>query len=538
MATIDDLQAAVESTLVRMRDENWVERLWAHDATLWKDDEKSQAFIRAFVGWLGVPETMRAHVDDLHAFADEVKEAFDHVVLLGMGGSSLCPEVLWRSFGPQDDRPELIVLDSVLPVMVRSVEARIDPARTLFVVASKSGTTIEPSALHAIFRDRVKAVKGDRFGENFVAITDDGTALAKQAAEEGFRRTFVNPSDIGGRYSALSLFGLVPAALMGLDVARILDRADEAMLATGASNGPDQNPGSMLGAAMGTMANHGRDKLTIIVSDAVGSLGLWIEQLVAESTGKEGKGILPVAGEPTVPVSHLSGDRFFVGISMTGDHAVDERLDAIEGAGHPTMGFTLRDTYDLAAQFFVWEVATALAGAVIGINPFDQPNVQEAKDKTGEVLDALVRGEARESDPAFDPEAFAAHVAQAGEGDYVALLAYMSETEEHDRLLGEIREKIIAKQVVATTSGYGPRYLHSTGQLHKGGPNTGVFVVLTANEAEGMPVPGADYTLDMLASSQPMGDLRTLEAHGRRAMRVHLGSDVAGNLAKLRDAIA
>lgn len=538
MATVVDLQASVDATLVRMRDEHWVARLWAHDATLWKDDEKSQEFIRSFVGWLRVPEKMRDHVEDLHELADEVKTEFDHIVLLGMGGSSLCPEVLRRSFGRDPGFPELIVLDSVLPVMVRGVESRIDPAKTLFLVSSKSGGTIEPNTLLAIFWEKVVATKGDAAGRNFIAITDEGTSLAKEAEAKGFRRTFINPSDIGGRYSALSFFGLVPAALMGLDVSALLDRADEAMNASGPANAPEHNPAAMLGAAMGTLAKAGRDKLTLVVSDSIAGLGLWIEQLVAESTGKEGRGILPVAGEPAVPVSQYSGDRFFVGMAMAGDESVDARLDEIEKAGHPTMAFTLHDGYDLASQFFVWEVATALAGAVIGINPFNQPNVQAAKDITGEVLDSMIRGDAREPDPSFDPAAFAAHVAKAGEGDYVALLAYVSENAEHDRLLAEIRERIIATRVVATTSGYGPRYLHSTGQLHKGGAATGLFVILTADEAEDVPVPGKNYTLEMLARAQPVGDVKALESRDRRVLRVHLGRDVAGNLARLRDAIA
>ena len=379
----------VAQTLARMEKENWMRRIWQKDATLWKSDEDHQKIIRNALGWVAVVDLMEANADELAAFSQRIRgDGFTDVMLLGMGGSSLCPEVFRRTFGKAEGSPTLHVLDSTDPATVKSFEGRVDLAKTLFIVASKSGTTTEPLMFYRYFFERLREIKGERAGENFVAITDPGTLMEEMAKGDRFRRIFLNPADIGGRYSALSFFGMVPACLQGFDFKTMLDRAARAMHACAPAVPTADNPAARLGAIIGTLASSGRDKLTLITSPEISSLGLWVEQLLAESTGKEGRGIIPVAGEPLGPPSVYGDDRLFVHISVgDADEATEAKLAALESAGHPVVRRRLNSTLDLGEEFYVWELATAVAGARLGINSFDQPNVQESKDNTKRLLE-------------------------------------------------------------------------------------------------------------------------------------------------------
>ncbi|HUO83823.1 MAG TPA: bifunctional transaldolase/phosoglucose isomerase [Thermoanaerobaculia bacterium] len=548
--------------LVRAARENFAERLWKHDATLWSEDQAVQAQIHASLGWVSLPDWMEPNIDEITAFAAEVRRGFEFVVLLGMGGSSLCAEVMRRSYGKQTGWPELVVLDSVVPSAIAAVENRIRLDRTLFIIASKSGTTIEPNCLYRYFLARVEEKVGGEAGRHFVAITDVGTELQKEASDRNFARIFVNPSDIGGRYSALSYFGMVPAALMGVDPAALLERARHAMHACAPAVPAEENPGVRLGCAIAAAAEQGRDKLTLLASPPVESLGLWIEQLVAESTGKEGKGIIPITGEPLIAAEHAGIDRLFVSVTVEGEESQGHRsrLDAITAAGHPLVELVLKSREDLADQFYLWEFATAVAGAFLRINPFDQPNVQEAKDETRKVLDLLRAGESPGGEyrlaekpievwggkdfldlvPAGGrpvSEVLAAHLRRAEPGGYVGLLAYLDDTPEHEQRLGAIRTEIVLAHKVATTIGFGPRYLHSTGQLHKGGPANGIFIQITAEDSHDREVPGADYSFGTLRRAQALGDFLALEKHGRKVIRVDLGRDPREGLDHLLEAV-
>jgi glucose-6-phosphate isomerase len=559
-ASFGRYQSLVEETLRRIEQEQVIPRIWEKDAALWKTEEAHQKLILNSLGWLTVARTMQERVDEIEAFADEVREAgFKHVMLLGMGGSSLCPEVFRRTFGSQAGFPELLVLDTTDPDTIASLENRIELEQTLFIVASKSGTTIEPLSFYKYFYERVGSLKAKRAGENFCAITDPGTLMERMAREAGFRRIFLNPADIGGRYSALSYFGMIPAALMGLDVRELLRRAVLMMDACAASVPASENPGALLGCVMGALALEGRDKLTLVADERIASLGLWIEQLVAESTGKEGKGIVPVAGERLDAPEAYGDDRLFVSIhvgEMSED--VNEKLRALEEAGHPVLRRKLDDTHDLCAEFFVWEIATAVAGALMQINPFDQPNVQESKDNTNHLLEEFKRSGALPSQTAMVMEGelrvygteqvtkalaqtsahtlssiVSGHLSRVRAGDYVALLAYIEETETHDELLEEIRLRLRERFKVATTTGYGPRFLHSTGQLHKGGADNGVFIQLTDEDKTDLAIPGEPYTFSVLKEAQALGDFSSLEKRNRRAIRFHLGSDAEIGLRRL-----
>lgn len=553
-------RSTVEAALQELERERVIERLWDREAALWKSDEAHQKVIRNSLGWLTVARTMSERTGELESFAAEVRDAgFTHLMLLGMGGSSLCPEVLRRTFGRREGFPELLVLDTTDPDTIASFERRIDLERTLFIVASKSGTTIEPLSFYKYFLHRVGELKGERAGENFVAITDPGTLMEQMATAAKFRRIFLNPSDIGGRYSALSYFGMVPAALMGLDVRELLSRALMAVEACSASVPANANEGARLGCVMGALACRGRDKLTLVTDESVASLGLWIEQLIAESTGKEGKGVVPVAGEPLGAAEDYGSDRVFVAIH-TGEleKELGQKLSALEEAGHGVIYRRLADHYELGAEFFVWEIAAAVAGYLLAINPFDQPNVQESKDNTNRLLDefkktgalpsqtALVtEGElkiygtvpAEQSRPATVSAAVTEFISRTGSGDYLALLAYIEETDEHDELLEAIRVHLRQALKVATTTGYGPRFLHSTGQLHKGGPDSGIFIQLTDTDETDLPIPGEPYTFGVLKQAQALGDFSSLEGHNRRALRVHLGHDAGAGLKKLLDIV-
>jgi glucose-6-phosphate isomerase len=499
-------------------------RIYRRDPTLWKpEDPQHQKIIASSLGWVEIVERMRPHLDEIRAFAEENRERFDTIVLLGMGGSSLCPEVYRRVFGRQRGWPELIVLDSVVPEAVRDVEGRIDLTRTLFIVASKSGGTIEPSSLYKRFRSLLEEKGGDA-GSHFIAITDPGSPLQSDAEASGFRRVFLNFADIGGRYSALSFFGMVPAALCGLDVAKLLDRAEEAFRDCDPEVVMHENPAWMLATTAGESALSGRNKLTLLLPERYQSLGLWIEQLVAESTGKEGKGIIPVAGEPPLAAEEYGDDRVF--IVVAGEDGATPESSSLR-TSHPVYELPMRDAYDLAWHFVVWELATAVAGVFLAINPFDQPNVEEAKEQARQVLETLPR-----IDPASDEE-LRALCDSLGDRDYLALLIYARETDERNELIAEIRSEVARERKIATTAGYGPRYLHSTGQLHKGGGAEGAFVLLTCNDDDSMRVPGETYSLNRLALAQAVGDARALTSRGRRLVHLH-GPDVDELLTHVR----
>ena len=530
---------AVNATLAHMDEAKFGVRLWKQDSTLWKpDDPTHQAEIKMRMGWLNVVDLMQMKVSEMTTFAGEARRAkFTHALLCGMGGSSLAPEVLRETFGVTKGYLDLAVLDSTDPAAVLAAAKRSHPARTLYLIASKSGGTTEPNAMFQFFWERVKAEKGDRAGENFVAITDPNTKMERVAQEHSFRRIFLNPLEIGGRYSALSYFGLVPAALMGIDVAKLLERAKRMMLACGPILPAAQNPGLYLGTVMGALANAGRDKLTFLVADKISTFGYWTEQLIAESTGKEGRGIVPVEGEPLGLPGVYGKDRVFVSLRVGSNSKRDKTLDALAHVGHPVIELLLEEAYDLGAEFIRWEIATAAGGWVLGINPFDQPNVQESKDNTVRLLkEPAEAGTLPDSGSALSPGArnFAlrllTHLKTAKRGDYVALTAYVQRTPRREKLLRELRAAIRDRFKVATTVGYGPRFLHSTGQLHKGGANTGVFIQFSAEEVEDVPVPGEAYTFSVLKRAQALGDFQSLTARHRRALRVNLGADIEGGL--------
>ena len=522
----------VEATIVDLQQRNVMERIYRKDHIVWKPDPVE---ITNRLGWLTVTDLMCEQIPALEAFADEVQNAgYRHVVLLGMGGSSLGPEVLRQTFGSAPGYPELIVLDSTIPAQVQEVTEAIDPAHTLFLVSSKSGSTIEPHSLYVHFRSLVEQLLGkEQAGRNFVAITDPGTSLEGLAREEGFRRAFLNPSDIGGRYSVLSYFGLVPAALLGVDIKTLLDRADCMREGCASCVPAHDNPGVWLGAVISALARGGRDKLTLVTSPSVGSFGLWAEQLIAESTGKEGKGIVPVAGEPLVAPEYYGDDRLFVYLCLEGDDnaSADAGIEHIASSGQPVVRLRLRDRYDLGAEFFRWEFATAVAGAILGIHPFDQPNVQQAKETTGHMLHQhettgrLPQVEALSSLKELLSEATA--------GDYLAIMAYVRPTLEIDQALTELRRRIMERYRIATTLGYGPRFLHSTGQLHKGGPGTGLFLQVTASHEPDLPIHGVLYTFGVLADAQALGDIQALQDQDRCVARVHLGPDGASRIRRL-----
>ena len=563
-----DLQAslgkhtdAVNAALAEVQKGDVMRRIWRKDAALWKADETHQNIIRNALGWLTVVDEIIGVEDELVAFAGRIRDsgAFDHIMLCGMGGSSLCPEVFRVTFGKQAGYPELLVLDSTDPDALKQFADQIDPTRTIFVIASKSGTTTEPLVFYKYWYDVVGKLK-DNPGENFVAVTDPGTLMEKMATDDKFRRIFLNPADIGGRYSALSYFGMVNAALMGLDVKLLLDRAERTVHACSSVVPANENPGARLGCIMGECAKAGRDKITILTDPRIASFGLWVEQLIAESTGKDGTGIVPIAGEDIGSPSNYGEDRLFVHLAVEKiDSAADMKLSALEAAGHPVVRILLNDLYDIGEEFFLWEIATAVAGWRIGINPFDQPNVQESKDATKELLDTYTRegklpeqgvlatdgtltiyaDDATRAALPGDSTAAAlkAHLARAGAGDYVAMLDYIEETPEHEALIQQLRTHIRNATRCGTTTGYGPRFLHSTGQLHKGGSAAGVFIQITAPDTVDFPIPNQTYTYSVLKQAQALGDFRSLASRGRRAVRVDLGTDVAAGLRRLLDLV-
>ena len=533
-----------------MNSNDLAKRIGQKDASLWKSDEESIKIIRNSLGWLTVADEMIDVADDLIAFAESMRNAgFQHVMVCGMGGSSLCPEVFARTFGRQPGFPELLVLDSTDPDVIAGFMERIDIERCLFVIASKSGSTTEPNVFYKFWYEELSK-RRDNPGDNFVAITDPGSPLVDTAAELKFRRTFLNQADIGGRYSALSYFGMVPAALMGLDIRDIINSARLAEQLTAERL---TNDAIELGIGLGEYANEGRDKLTLVLDQKIETLGLWIEQLIAESTGKEGKGILPVNGEPLGPPEVYGDDRVFVSVSLDPvSEDTKTKLDALAAVGHPVHYRELEGLDDLGGEFFEWEFATACAGWSLGINPFDQPNVQEAKDATKELLAAFVRrGHLDErkkiaadelmtiygADDATEGESVAEvlrrHLGSVKPGDYIAFLNYIEETPEVDRKFQELRVGLRDATHCAVTIGYGPRFLHSTGQLHKGGPDTGVFFQIIANDATDFAIPGEPYTFTILKQAQALGDFRALVKRDRRVIGIDLGNNTAAALDEL-----
>lgn len=526
----EDDALAVHAALERLERVRAVEAIWTHHSAVWKPNPEDDVELSNRLGWLDVIGHMVANIPDLEGLVNGARGAgFQDVVLLGMGGSSLCPEVFRRTFAPGPRSPRLHVLDTTVPATVLAVRRKIDPARTLFIVASKSGTTTEVVSLYRYFFAEVEAVRGAMAGDNFVAITDPNTRLARLVRERSFRRSFISWAEIGGRYSALSFFGIVPAALLGIPLLPLLERAKVMAEACRKPEVAD-NPGLQLGAALGALAERGRDKVTILPAPAIASFGLWAEQLLAESLGKEGFGLVPVVGEPLMGPAAYGNDRVFVSIGALEPDA-DALLGALAAAGHPVIRLDLAEPLDLGAEFFRWEFATAIAGVVLGINPFNQPNVQESKDATDRTLKQVADSG---QPPALATDgSLSGLLAQRREGDYVALMAFLPETPETDALLAELRRAITGSTGLATTVGYGPRFLHSTGQLHKGGSDTALCLQLTADVGEDAAVPQAAYTFGTLAAAQAEGDLQTLRAHGRRAVRVHLGQDIAGGLRTL-----
>ncbi len=514
-------------------------RLWGGDRSLWTGADED-----SWLGWLNVTRDQLAHVDQLTALAQEMKTGeFTSAVLLGMGGSSLCPAVMQATFGAVPGFPTLHVLDSTDPAQVRSCEERIDLLKTIFIVSSKSGSTLEPNILKEYFFERVRgAGLGDEAGSRFIAVTDPGSSLEQVATRDRFRHIFHGAPTIGGRYSALSAFGTVPSAVMGLDVKQLLTSAELMVRSCGPSVPPDQNPGVVLGIALGLSAKHGRDKLTFVMAAELSHLGAWLEQLVAESTGKQGKGIIPVDGEDLADPSRYGSDRVFVHVDLAGrgDANIAGQLEALERAGHPVVRIVVSDRMSLGQEFYRWEIATAVAGAIIGINPFDQPDVEASKIATRQLTNEYEKTGQLPAESAALPgiDDVTAHLDSLRPGDYFTLLAYIEMKDEYRDVLQRIRLLVRDRKHVATCVGFGPRFLHSTGQAYKGGPNTGVFVQVTCDDAVELPVPGRRYTFGVVKAAQARGDYAVLVERGRRAMRVHLGVDVRAGLESLYQVIA
>ncbi len=546
-AALGQHRPAVEAALDALDQQQIVRRIWDGDHTVWKPEPTE---IADRLGWLRIVDEVRINIRHM---AHEVREArgagYRHVLLLGMGGSSLAPALFGKLFASKRGMA-LAVLDSTDPAAVLASD-RLDPRRTLFIVSSKSGTTVEVTSLFKHHWNRALAAVGpERAAEHFIAITDKGTPLAELAGRLGFRATFLNNPHLGGRYSALSFFGLVPAAYVGVDLPRLLDRAAGMAHQCRPEVPLRENPGAVLGVILGALAGVGIDKLTLITEPAMAPFGDWVEQLIAESIGKEGKGILPVVGEAPGDPSLYGADRLFVQLRLAGNRAYsppDEALlDTLTSAGHPALRLKLSDLYDLGAQVFLWEFATAVAGHVLGINPFDQPNVEAAKRRATALANAY-----RQSSqlPPIEPapvqaERLLAFLDQALPGDYIALQAFLPPTDAHSAILADLRAAIWARTGCAVTVGYGPRYLHSTGQLHKGDAGRGLFITLTGDPAQDVPIPdqpgseAASISFGILELAQALGDMQALREAGRRVIHFHLGADIAGGLASLVRSVA
>ncbi len=556
------LAAAVATNLEEWRANNKVQRLWQKDASLWTNTDEA-----SWLGWLNIAEEQITNFDTLQRFSNEIEQAgFTDILLLGMGGSSLCPEVLDKTFGQIKGYPRLRVLDSTDPAQIKAIDSQIDPSKTLFIVSSKSGSTLEPNIFKQYFFERTRQTVGeDKAGSHFVAVTDPGSKMEQVAKADKFRHIFYGVPSIGGRYSALSNFGMVPAAAMGLDLRKFLDSTEDMVKSCSGTTPADKNPGAILGAILGTAAVNGRDKITIIASPGISDLGAWLEQLIAESTGKQGHGIIPVDREALGPTTVYGEDRIFAYLRLeTGPDATqDAKVAALETAGQPVIRISVADIYDIGQEFFRWEIATAVAGSIIGINAFNQPDVEASKNVTRDLTSEY---EKKGSLPAETPiledngiklfadaknaDALAkaggskslggylkAHLSRIGAGDYFALLAYIQMNDEHEEELQEMRHAVRDNKKVATCLGFGPRFLHSTGQAYKGGPNSGVFLQITCDDAVDLPVPGQKYTFGIVKAAQARGDFQVLASRDRRALRVHLGKDVRAGLALLKTAI-
>jgi transaldolase/glucose-6-phosphate isomerase len=559
----DSLAAKVKATSADWQSGGKMQRLWQRDATIWSGADEA-----SWLGWLDIVEEQVAKQDQLQKLAKEIQaRGFQHVLLLGMGGSSLCPEVLRMTFGRITHYPTLHVLDSIDPAQVKFFEHQIDIPKTLFIVSSKSGSTLEPNIFKQYFFERTRqAVGAVKVGSHFIAITDPGSKMQQVAEADRFLHIFFGRPSIGGRYSALSNFGMVPAAVMGIDTKQFLARAAAMVQACGPTAAVDDNPGAALGMILGTAAVNGRDKVTILTSPGISDLGAWLEQLIAESTGKIGKGIIPVDREHLAAPEVYGNDRVFVYVRLESapDTDQDFKIDALEKAGHPVVRIAMPDIYELGAEFFRWEIATAVAGAIIGINAFNQPDVEASKIATKALTSQY---EANGSLPAEKPviedsgiklftdeinaaelaKAAAgdntlagylkAHLARIKPGDYFAVLGYIQMNAEHEQTLQAIRHAVRDKKSVATVLGFGPRFLHSTGQAYKGGPNSGVFLQITCDDSVELPVPGQKFTFGVVKAAQARGDFQVLAERGRRALRVHLGSNLKAGLAALAAAI-
>jgi transaldolase/glucose-6-phosphate isomerase len=558
----DNLVNSVQATLKDWLVNGKVRRLWAQDASLWTGTDENR-----WLGWLGITEDQLAHIDHLKKLAEQVKSAgFKHALLLGMGGSSLCPEVMKLTFGKVLGYPELHVLDSTDPGQIKAVEGKVDLTNTLFIVSSKSGGTLEPNIFKQYFFDRVQQVLGsEEAGKRFIAITDPGSKLQQVAEGDGFRNIFFGLPNIGGRYSALSNFGIVPAAIMGVDVAKFLDYAEEMVHSCAATVPAPDNPGVVLGTILGVLANQGRDKVTLITSPGISDLGAWLEQLLAESTGKDGKGLIPIDQEPLGNPEVYGSDRLFVYVRLESapDPNQDAAVDALEQAGQPIVRILIQDPYQLGQEFFRWEIATAVAGSIIGINAFNQPDVEASKIATRQLTSEYEQTGALPAETPILAENgiqlftdqknatalfeaagdhslvsyLRAHLDRIQVGDYFALLAYVEMNDPHQAQLQTIRQAVRDAKQVATCLGFGPRFLHSTGQAYKGGPNTGVFLQITCDSTIDLPVPGQKYSFGVVKAAQARGDFQVLAERERRALRVHLGSDVQAGLAALQTAI-
>jgi len=559
----DPLAQAVKDALNDWKTNGKVRRLWARDASLWTNSDES-----SWLGWLGITDGQISHQDQFAKIAQEVRaEGFTHAVLLGMGGSSLCVEVLKLTFGKLAGFPEMLVLDSTDPAQIRALESQINPAKTLFLVSSKSGSTLEPNIFKQYFYERVKqAVGAVEAGKHFIAITDPGSKMQQVAESSGFRHIFYGLPSIGGRYSALSNFGMVPAAIQGVDVPKFLDRVEEMVHACASVVPADENPGVILGAVLGTLQKTGRDKVTIYSSPGISDLGAWLEQLIAESTGKQGKGLIPVDREHIGPPDLYGSDRIFVYLRLesASDPKMDAAFDALEKAGQPVVRIAVPGVYDLGQEFFRWEVATAVAGSIMGINPFNQPDVEASKIATRKLTTEYERSGSLPAESPFfegqgiklftdDKNAAAlkqaagnnpslvsylrAHLNRLQSGDYFAVLCYLQMNEANESLLQTIRHAVRDKKHVATCLGFGPRFLHSTGQAYKGGPNSGVFLQITCDDAADIPVPEQKYTFGIVKAAQARGDFQVLVERDRRALRIHLPADLSSGLKRLLDAV-
>ena len=554
-----DLHSAVKEAEKAWDSAGSTDRLWKKDASLWTNTDESK-----WLGWLDITGQQLAQTSKFKALGAEIREdGFTHLLLLGMGGSSLCPEVFALTYGKQAGSPELLVLDSTDPVYIKNMRAKFDPARTLFCVSSKSGTTLEPNIYMQYFFEETKKVVGDRAGHHFIAVTDPGSKMEGVSEKLGFRRLYQGVASIGGRYSALSDFGMVPHAAMGLDTEGFLKRTDE-MVQACKSTAAAENPGVSLGLILGTAAaKFGRDKVTLICSKSIYDLGAWLEQLLAESTGKEGHGLIPVDREPLVNAASYGKDRVFAYTKLVSDNDPDmeKAVNALESAGQPVIRIHLGDTRYLGQLFFQWEIATAVAGSVIGINAFNQPDVEASKIATRDLTNEFEQaGSLPAEKPILDQDgiklftdpanaetilkggntlggAIRAHVDRIKPGDYFGLLAYIPMFPEYEAILQDIRKEVLESKQVATVLGFGPRFLHSTGQAYKGGPNSGVFLQITCDEAEDLQVPQQKYTFGVVKAAQARGDFQVLADRHRRALRVHLGKDLAKDLNRLRDLI-